>query len=85
VDSNQVRLVIIYDDWFEDQIPASWTKVASMDLSRERVSSAEKQVQFYATDASTAKKVRPELQSFRNSLPPGVKLTIYDSGVDTAR
>lgn len=72
-----VHLVIIYDEWFEDQIPANWIKVASMDLSRERVSSAEVEVQFYATDAATASQLKPELQSFSKSLPPGVKMTIY--------
>jgi hypothetical protein len=80
-----VHLVIVYDEWFEDQIPASWVKVASMDLSRERVSSAESEVQFYATDAPTVSKVRPELQSFSKSLPPGVRLTIYSPGVDAAQ
>jgi hypothetical protein len=85
VDSNHVHLVIIYDDWFEDQIPASWVKVASMDLSRERVSSAEAEVQFYATDATTASTLRPELQTFSKSLPPGVKLTIYSRDADTAQ
>jgi hypothetical protein len=77
-----VHLVIIYDEWFEDQIPASWIKVASMDLSRERVSSAQEEVQFYATDATTASQLQPELQSFSKSLPPGVKLTIYSSAAD---
>ena len=85
VDSSQVHLVIIYDEWFEEQIPATWFKVASMDLSRKRVSSAEKEVQFYATDASTAQLARTELQSFSKSLPPGVGLTIYSAGADTER
>lgn len=85
VDASQVHLVIIYDEWFEDQIPNSWVKVASMDLSRERVSSAEKEVQFYATGDSTASLLRPELQSFRKSLPAGVVLTIHGAGMDSAR
>jgi hypothetical protein len=85
VAKNGVHVVIIYDEWFEDQIPASWVKVASMDLSRERVSSNQKEVQFYATDAPTVSKVRPELQSFSKSLPPGVRLTIYNSAVDAAQ
>jgi hypothetical protein len=80
-----VHLVIIYYEWFEDEIPASWVRVASMDLSRERVSSDQREVQFYATDADTAGRVRPELQSFSASLPPGVKLTIYDPAAGTAR
>jgi hypothetical protein len=82
---NGVHLVIIYDEWFEDQIPASWVKVASMDLSRELVSCNQKEVQFYATDAPTVSKVRPELQSFSKSLPQGVRLTIYDPAANTAQ
>ena len=85
VSDSGVHLVIIYDEWFEDQVPASWVKVASMDLSRERVSSAEKEVQFYATDASTAGKLRPELESFGRGLPPGVKLTVYGAAGDAGR
>jgi hypothetical protein len=77
--------VIIYDEWFEDQVPDSWEKVASMDLSREQVSAGEKEVQFYATDATTASELRPELESFSMSLPPGVKLTIYSPAAETAR
>jgi hypothetical protein len=80
-----VHLVIIYDDWFENQIPATWIKVASMDLSRRRVSSAESEVQFYATDASTASKLQPELQNFSKTVPPGVKLTIYNPAEGTAQ
>jgi hypothetical protein len=74
-----VHLVIIYDEWFIGQIPASWVKVASMDLSRERISPDKEEVQFYATDAFTALQLQPELQSFRKSLPPRVKITIYNS------
>jgi hypothetical protein len=85
VDDSQVHLVIIYDEWFEDQIPATWVKVASMDLSRERVSSAQSEVQFYAADGSTAQMARTELQSFSKSLPPGVKLKIYGASAVTAR
>jgi hypothetical protein len=77
VESSGVHLVIIYDEFFKGQIPASWVKVASMDLSHERVSVAMKEVQFYATDVVTANKLRGELKLFRVSLPQGVKLTIY--------
>jgi len=83
VASHGVHLVIIYDEWFPDQISDGWIKVASMDLSRERVSSAQAEVQFYATDASSAGTLRPELQSFSQSVPPGVKLTIYSPGEET--
>jgi hypothetical protein len=85
VDSSGIHVAIIYDEWFKGQIPASWVKVASMDLTRERVASGEREVQFYATDAATTSKVREELQSFSRSLPPEVKLKIYSQTTETAR
>ena len=84
VESNDVHLAIIYDEWFPDQVPTSWVKVASMDLSRQRISSAQSEVQFYATDAFTVSKLRAKLESFSKSLPPRVRLTIYSPAVDTA-
>jgi hypothetical protein len=72
-----VHLVIVYDSWFPGQIPSVWKKVASMDLSRQRITAADDEVQFYATDADSAATLLPELQSFRNTLPPGVNLSIY--------
>jgi hypothetical protein len=76
VSENGVRLAIIYDEWFLGQIPVNWEKVGSMALSRKDVSPAHNEVQFYATDAVTAAKVREELQAFRKTLPPQVALTV---------
>jgi hypothetical protein len=81
---NGVHLVIIYDEWFPDDLSAGWVKVASLDLSRQRVSSAEAEVQFYATDAATASKARPELQAFSKVLPPRVRLKIYGPAANAA-
>ncbi|MGP8268743.1 MAG: hypothetical protein ACLQLH_01640 [Terracidiphilus sp.] len=85
IGSHGVHLVIIYDEWFVGRIPASWTKVACMALSRERISPAMKEVQFYATDAFTTNQLEPELQAFSKSLPPRVKLIIYNTAVNASR
>lgn len=85
VANHGIHLAIIYDEWFKGEIPASWVKVASMDLSRERLSPDRKEVQFYATDAATVIKLRPELESFSKVLPPRVKLTIYSPAADASR
>ncbi len=77
VAAHGVHLVIVYQEWFPNQIPASWLRVATMSLSRSPISSPFADVQFYATDAATAAAVRPELAAFRASLPERVKLTIY--------
>jgi hypothetical protein len=84
VGGHHVHLVMVYDKWFEGQIPISWVKVATLTLSRKLVSPAGSDVQFYATDAPIATLLQPELESFRKSLPPGVKLTIYSRGADAA-
>jgi hypothetical protein len=72
-----VHLAIIYDKFFPNRIPVEWEKVGSMDLSRESVSVAEREAQFYATDAPTAATVRKELVAFKATLPPGVQITIH--------
>jgi hypothetical protein len=48
-------------------------------------SHVQKEVPFYATDASTATKLRPELQSFSKILPPRVKLAIYNPAANASR
>ena len=77
LDENGVHLAIIYDEWFRGRIPTGWEKIGSMDLSRESVSVAEREAQFYAKDASTSGRVRKELVSFKATLPAGVQLTIH--------
>jgi hypothetical protein len=79
VQNYNVHLVMIYDDWFEGEIPPTWTKVASMNLSRLRISPAESEVQFYATDAKAVDTVHPELVAFSKSLPPRIRMKIYSS------
>jgi hypothetical protein len=77
VSSHGVHLAIVYDEWFQGRIPSGWEKIGSMDLSHARASASEKEVQFYATDPETARKVRIELLAFQKTLPPGVKLVIH--------
>jgi len=75
--SSGVHLAIIYDEIFVGRIPGDWQKIGTMDLSRPAVSSAESDLQFYATDPATAIKARIELANFQKTLPSGVKLVIH--------
>ena len=77
VAANNVHLVMVYQEWFRGQIPETWQHVGEMILSRELLSAAQDDVQFYATDDATAAKVRQELTAFAATLPPRVDLTIY--------
>ena len=77
VAANNVHLVMVYQEWFRGQIPKTWQHVGEMTLSRELLSAAQDDVQFYATDDVTAAKVREELNAFGEVLPPRVDLTVY--------
>ena len=77
VAENGVHLVMVYQEWFPGQIPETWQRVGMMSLSRDHVSAAQDDVQFYVTDDATAAKVRGELAAFQAVLPPRVELTIY--------
>ena len=75
--SSGVHLAIVYDEIFVGRIPGDWQKIGTMDLSRPAVSSAERDVQFYATDPATAIKARIELAKFQKTLPLEVKFVIH--------
>lgn len=71
-----IHLVIVYEEWFPDQIPDGWIHVGKLSLSGPMISAGESDVQFYATDPETAARVRSELNAFVPSLPSGVKLSV---------
>jgi hypothetical protein len=77
VAANNVHLVMVYEDWFPDQIPDTWQSVGMLSLSRRNLSASRRDVQFYATDNATAARVRQELAAFRKTLPPRIELAIY--------
>lgn len=79
VEGAGVRLLIVYDGWFNGKIPTAWKEVGTMTLSRQRVSVGGSAVSFYATDPATALKVRQELADFQKVLPPRVSLTIWNA------
>jgi hypothetical protein len=77
VAANNVHLVMVYEEWFEDSIPDTWQRVGTLSLSRPHLSATQSDVQFYATDNATAARVRQELAAFQKTLPPRVQLEIH--------
>ncbi|TWH51628.1 hypothetical protein [Sporomusa sp. KB1] len=73
---HNVKLAIIYDSWFRNK-PFTWRPVAVMELGKERITPASNYVTFYALDSNSYEKVKPMLLQFKDSLPNGVKLTVY--------
>ena len=68
---HDVRLAMIYDDWFRG-IPRGWTCLGRLYLGRERITSAENAVTFYALDDDVTERAQVLLDRFRASLPAGV-------------
>jgi hypothetical protein len=73
-DEYNVGLVMIYDSWFPQGVPADWKKVAILHTSP--VTAAASDVTFYRTPAADAEEVAAALQTFKSGLPPRDNLEI---------
>lgn len=67
---HDVGLVMIYDSWFEE-IPPSWIKLGVLHQSPQHFDSpiAAIGVDFYATSPAAAKRLQPQFEAFRRTLP----------------
>ena len=65
---HRVDLVMIYDSWFRDGVPQSWTKVAV--LHTNLVTAAGADVAFYRTPTADAAELTQALAAFAATLPP---------------
>jgi hypothetical protein len=75
---HDVTLAMIYDSWFEDVVPATWRKVATLSSAKERVSAAQMSVGFYATAPEACAAITARLNAFKPTLPTGVSLAINE-------
>jgi hypothetical protein len=69
-----VGVVMIYDSWFPNGLPASWTKVAV--LHANPVTAARADITFYRTPSADAATVAQSLKAFAATLPPRDRLEI---------
>jgi hypothetical protein len=73
-DRHHVGLVMVYESWFSQGLPSSWTKVAV--LHTIRVSNAAGDVTFYRTPSGDEDEIVRALRRFEPTLPPRVSLEI---------
>jgi hypothetical protein len=66
-----VRLAMIYDGWFPSH-PTGWVRVGTLKFHQIRVTAAESEVAFYATDLGAVPSIRAALADFQQTLPPRV-------------
>jgi len=70
-----VGVVMIYDSWFPQGVPSSWTKVAI--LHTNLVTAAGADVMFYRTPSADAAEVTRALEAFATALPARDSLEIF--------
>ncbi len=72
---NDVKVIIIYNDWFNENIPSDWIEVGRWKILNNVVTGGD-EISFYAPDVSSAKRLRNNLIDFSGTLPS----TIIQSG-----
>lgn len=69
-----VGLAMIYDAWFSQGVPSSWTKVAV--LRTRTVTLSQRDVAFYRTPLADAAEVNSAIEAFKATIPPRDRLDI---------
>lgn len=76
-EKHNIQLAMIYQMWFNAEIPSTWVKVATLNLPEDMraMTPADSQVQFYATSANAVPTIAAAVSEFQQSLPSGVTIT----------
>jgi hypothetical protein len=69
----QVKVMIVYDEWFPPELLSRWTRVATWQI-RNNVILGGDTVSFYVPDKSEGPALLGQLQEFQSSLPEGVSV-----------
>lgn len=78
IDEANVRLVMIYDDWFND-IPDKWVKIGELHLGKKKITPASSTVSFYSTDNDSYQEILRNVILFSKTLPAGVQFKFEKS------
>jgi len=76
VERNNVRVIIIYEKWFENNIPPDWIKVSDWEIQNNIVCGDSK-VSFYVTDSKEKENLIKNIKIFCSNLPSDIKVKIY--------
>ena len=78
VDEANVRLVMIYDDWFID-IPDEWMKLGELRLGKKKITPVKSTVSFYATNNDAYPEILKIINLFSKTLPTGVEFKFEET------
>jgi hypothetical protein len=76
VSTNNTRVALIYDSWFDSSLTAAWKKVATWEISN-NFSCGDSKVSFYAMNDNDATTLLNNLKSFKSQLPATVNVVYY--------
>ncbi len=76
VEREGIELAMIYDSWFDGRVPASWRRIARLELRGKRITPGSATVSFYLTRPGPAGEIVQHLRRFRATLPADVALEI---------
>lgn len=68
---NEVQIAVIYNSWFEGQIPDDWVEIGQWQIA-DNVICASDVVSFYATNDAQQEYLTSSLLDFSDSLPPSI-------------
>ncbi|MHA4808128.1 hypothetical protein ACX0G9_08470 [Flavitalea flava] len=68
---DQVKLAIIYDEWFDPELIHRWKKVATWQIHDNVITGGET-VSFYVIDPKDGPELKAKLEDFEKSLPSGI-------------
>jgi hypothetical protein len=77
VAARRIGLVMVYDEWFPGQIPATWRQVGKL-KSAHRMAAPFDTVAIYATSAAALPDSLAALHAFSRDLDPGTTVTVFD-------
>lgn len=76
VAGRDVPYAMLYEEWFPDQLPPDWCRIAQ--LSTPEISAGSGTVEFFLIDGSREAELRAALESFAEVLPPQDSLAQFD-------
>lgn len=70
---HDVPLAMIYEKWFEGQIPSHWVRLGELESGAVSISASDNRVALYATDAAAAARTRSAVAQWAGTLPVGAR------------
>lgn len=73
VEKRNVKLIMVYDSWFEGLLPGTWVRVGSWKIENNIICGSDT-VTFYALKEEDALILRENMSHFQAELPAGVRI-----------